>query len=91
MEETKRQRDLGVFLRQRVAQAFREGENTQVRAGRGLPGGSGGLFGVGAARRGLGRAGASSLPASRLWGVGYGLTVSGHKPQGFGADTGFLP
>ncbi|NXL08254.1 UQCC2 factor, partial [Mesembrinibis cayennensis] len=26
----KRQRDLGVFLRQRVAQAFREGENTQI-------------------------------------------------------------
>lgn len=34
VEETKRQRDLGVFIRQRVAQAFREGENTQVRAGR---------------------------------------------------------
>lgn len=32
VEETKRQRDLGIFLRQRVAQAFREGENTQVRA-----------------------------------------------------------
>lgn len=32
MEETKRQRDLGIFLRQQVAQAFREGENTQVRA-----------------------------------------------------------
>ncbi|KAM6114407.1 ubiquinol-cytochrome c reductase complex assembly factor 2 [Phoenicopterus ruber ruber] len=30
VEETKRQRDLGVFLRQRVAQAFREGENTQI-------------------------------------------------------------
>ncbi|NXR07202.1 UQCC2 factor, partial [Semnornis frantzii] len=30
VEETKRHRDLGVFLRQRVAQAFREGENTQV-------------------------------------------------------------
>uniref|UniRef100_A0A8B9TQL6 Mitochondrial nucleoid factor 1 n=3 Tax=Anatidae TaxID=8830 RepID=A0A8B9TQL6_ANAPL len=29
VEETKRQRDLGIFLRQRVAQAFREGENTQ--------------------------------------------------------------
>uniref|UniRef100_A0A803YNC5 Mitochondrial nucleoid factor 1 n=2 Tax=Phasianidae TaxID=9005 RepID=A0A803YNC5_MELGA len=29
VEETKRQRDLGVFIRQRVAQAFREGENTQ--------------------------------------------------------------
>uniref|UniRef100_A0A8D0EVA8 Mitochondrial nucleoid factor 1 n=1 Tax=Strix occidentalis caurina TaxID=311401 RepID=A0A8D0EVA8_STROC len=29
VEETKRQRDLGAFLRQRVAQAFREGENTQ--------------------------------------------------------------
>ncbi|NWW24414.1 UQCC2 factor, partial [Falcunculus frontatus] len=28
VEETKRQRDLGAFLRQRVAQAFREGENT---------------------------------------------------------------
>ncbi|TRZ16912.1 hypothetical protein HGM15179_010225 [Zosterops borbonicus] len=33
-EDSKRQRDLGSFLRQRVAQAFREGENTQVRAGR---------------------------------------------------------
>uniref|UniRef100_A0A8C9L7K3 Mitochondrial nucleoid factor 1 n=1 Tax=Pavo cristatus TaxID=9049 RepID=A0A8C9L7K3_PAVCR len=30
VEETKRQRDLGVFIRQRVAQAFREGENTQI-------------------------------------------------------------
>ncbi|NXP45979.1 UQCC2 factor, partial [Heliornis fulica] len=30
VEETKRQRDLGAFLRQRVAQAFREGENTQI-------------------------------------------------------------
>lgn len=30
VEETKRGRDLGVFLRQRVAQAFREGENTEV-------------------------------------------------------------
>ncbi|NWV65462.1 UQCC2 factor, partial [Malurus elegans] len=30
MEETKRQRDLGSFLRQRVAQAFREGENTPI-------------------------------------------------------------
>uniref|UniRef100_A0A8C4UVS6 Mitochondrial nucleoid factor 1 n=1 Tax=Falco tinnunculus TaxID=100819 RepID=A0A8C4UVS6_FALTI len=29
VEETKRQRDLGAFLRQRVAQAFREGESTQ--------------------------------------------------------------
>uniref|UniRef100_A0A8C2YFG4 Mitochondrial nucleoid factor 1 n=1 Tax=Coturnix japonica TaxID=93934 RepID=A0A8C2YFG4_COTJA len=29
VEETKRQRDLGAFIRQRVAQAFREGENTQ--------------------------------------------------------------
>uniref|UniRef100_A0A8C4XW78 Mitochondrial nucleoid factor 1 n=1 Tax=Gopherus evgoodei TaxID=1825980 RepID=A0A8C4XW78_9SAUR len=27
--ETKRGRDLGAFLRQRVAQAFREGESTQ--------------------------------------------------------------
>ncbi|XP_042318302.1 ubiquinol-cytochrome-c reductase complex assembly factor 2 [Sceloporus undulatus] len=30
VEETKRGRDLGTFLRQRVAQAFREGENTQI-------------------------------------------------------------
>ncbi|NXD95897.1 UQCC2 factor, partial [Chaetorhynchus papuensis] len=30
VEETKRQRDLGGFLRQRVAQAFREGENTPI-------------------------------------------------------------
>ncbi|XP_078497378.1 ubiquinol-cytochrome c reductase complex assembly factor 2 [Lissotriton helveticus] len=30
LDETKRGRDLGVFLRQRVAQAFREGENTQI-------------------------------------------------------------
>ncbi|XP_067387944.1 ubiquinol-cytochrome c reductase complex assembly factor 2 isoform X2 [Emydura macquarii macquarii] len=29
VEETKRGRDLGAFLRQRVAQAFREGESTQ--------------------------------------------------------------
>lgn len=34
VEETKSGRDLGTFLRQRVAQAFREGENTQVRAAR---------------------------------------------------------
>ncbi|XP_057279531.1 ubiquinol-cytochrome-c reductase complex assembly factor 2 isoform X1 [Pezoporus wallicus] len=30
VEDTKRQRDLGAFLRQRVAQAFREGENTHI-------------------------------------------------------------
>lgn len=30
MDETKRGRDLGAYLRQRVAQAFREGENTQI-------------------------------------------------------------
>ncbi|NXM38630.1 UQCC2 factor, partial [Gymnorhina tibicen] len=30
VEETKRQRDLGSVLRQRVAQAFREGENTPI-------------------------------------------------------------
>uniref|UniRef100_A0A8B9PAM0 Mitochondrial nucleoid factor 1 n=1 Tax=Apteryx owenii TaxID=8824 RepID=A0A8B9PAM0_APTOW len=29
VEETKRQRDLGVFLRQRVAQAFREDEKSK--------------------------------------------------------------
>uniref|UniRef100_A0A8V5HI51 Mitochondrial nucleoid factor 1 n=1 Tax=Melopsittacus undulatus TaxID=13146 RepID=A0A8V5HI51_MELUD len=29
VEDTKRQRDLGTFLRQRVAQAFREGDNTE--------------------------------------------------------------
>uniref|UniRef100_A0A8D0H1N8 Mitochondrial nucleoid factor 1 n=1 Tax=Sphenodon punctatus TaxID=8508 RepID=A0A8D0H1N8_SPHPU len=30
VEETKRGRDLGTFLRQRVAQAFREGEHAQI-------------------------------------------------------------
>ncbi|NXB31558.1 UQCC2 factor, partial [Eulacestoma nigropectus] len=30
VEGTKQQRDLGAFLRQRVAQAFREGENTPI-------------------------------------------------------------
>ncbi|KAM4702232.1 ubiquinol-cytochrome c reductase complex assembly factor 2 [Discoglossus pictus] len=30
VDETRRGRDLGAFLRQRVAQAFREGENTQI-------------------------------------------------------------
>ncbi|XP_043356226.1 ubiquinol-cytochrome-c reductase complex assembly factor 2 isoform X1 [Dermochelys coriacea] len=30
VEETKRGRDLGAFLRQRVAQAFREGESSQI-------------------------------------------------------------
>ncbi|XP_012317081.1 ubiquinol-cytochrome c reductase complex assembly factor 2 isoform X2 [Aotus nancymaae] len=30
VDETKRGRDLGAYLRQRVAQAFREGENTQI-------------------------------------------------------------
>ncbi|NP_001351873.1 ubiquinol-cytochrome c reductase complex assembly factor 2 isoform 2 [Mus musculus] len=30
VDETKRGRDLGAYLRQRVAQAFREGENTQM-------------------------------------------------------------
>lgn len=29
-DELKKGRDLGMFLRQRVASAFREGENTQV-------------------------------------------------------------
>lgn len=29
-DESKRGRDLGTFLRQKVASAFREGENTQV-------------------------------------------------------------
>ncbi|KAB0354598.1 hypothetical protein FD755_022057 [Muntiacus reevesi] len=29
VDESKRGRDLGAYLRQRVAQAFREGENTQ--------------------------------------------------------------
>lgn len=33
VDETKRGRDLGAYLRQRVAQAFREGENTQVTDG----------------------------------------------------------
>ncbi|KAM9292307.1 ubiquinol-cytochrome c reductase complex assembly factor 2 [Gastrophryne carolinensis] len=31
VDETRRGRDLGAFLRQRVAQAFREGENTQIQ------------------------------------------------------------
>ncbi|NXQ64389.1 UQCC2 factor, partial [Anthoscopus minutus] len=30
VEDSKQQRDLGSFLRQRVAQAFREGENTPI-------------------------------------------------------------
>ncbi|KAM4795503.1 ubiquinol-cytochrome c reductase complex assembly factor 2 [Rhinophrynus dorsalis] len=30
IDETRRGRDLGAYIRQRVAQAFREGENTQV-------------------------------------------------------------
>lgn len=47
VDETKRGRDLGAYLRQRVAQAFREGENTQVTGGRevggvGAGGGAGG-------------------------------------------------
>lgn len=45
VDETKRGRDLGAYLRQRVAQAFREGENTQVT----------GLWGPPAAGRRLGR------------------------------------
>ncbi|XP_044143190.1 ubiquinol-cytochrome-c reductase complex assembly factor 2 [Bufo gargarizans] len=31
VDETRRGRDLGAFLRQRVAQAFKEGENTQIQ------------------------------------------------------------
>ncbi|XP_054982331.1 ubiquinol-cytochrome-c reductase complex assembly factor 2 isoform X1 [Sorex araneus] len=31
VDETKRGRDLGAYLRQRVAQAFREGENSKVQ------------------------------------------------------------
>ncbi|XP_072278679.1 ubiquinol-cytochrome c reductase complex assembly factor 2 [Pyxicephalus adspersus] len=31
VDETRRGRDLGSFLRQRVAQVFREGENTQIQ------------------------------------------------------------
>ncbi|KAM5182540.1 ubiquinol-cytochrome c reductase complex assembly factor 2 isoform 1-T1 [Mantella aurantiaca] len=31
VDETRRGRDLGAFLRQRVAQVFREGENTQIQ------------------------------------------------------------
>ena len=45
VDETKRGRDLGAYLRQRVAQAFREGENTQVTR----------LWGPPAAGRRLGR------------------------------------
>lgn len=45
VDETKRGRDLGSYLRQRVAQAFREGENTQVT----------GLWGPPSAGRRLGR------------------------------------
>ncbi|MEJ1271005.1 ubiquinol-cytochrome c reductase complex assembly factor 2 [Cricetulus griseus] len=47
VDETKRGRDLGAYLRKRVAQAFREGENTQVTGGEevggvGARGGGGG-------------------------------------------------
>ncbi|KAG8588892.1 hypothetical protein GDO81_006141 [Engystomops pustulosus] len=31
VDETRRGRDLGAFLRQRVVQAFKEGENTQIQ------------------------------------------------------------
>ncbi|KAB0349424.1 hypothetical protein FD754_014281, partial [Muntiacus muntjak] len=34
VDETKQGRDLGAYLRQRVAQAFREGENTQISLAR---------------------------------------------------------
>lgn len=34
MDEYKKGRDLGTFLRQRVALVFREGENTQVSVSR---------------------------------------------------------
>lgn len=47
VDDTKRGRDLGAYLRQRVAQAFREGENTQVT----------GLWGLPSAGRRLGRGG----------------------------------
>lgn len=53
VEESKRQRDLGAALRLRVAQAFREGDNTQVGGWR-----------RGRAGRGLGRAGASAAPGA---------------------------
>lgn len=33
VDETRKGRDLGAFLRQRVAQVFREGDNTQVIRG----------------------------------------------------------
>lgn len=42
VDETKRGRDLGAYLRQRVAQAFREGENTQVTRLWGPPSAGGG-------------------------------------------------
>ena len=63
VDETKRGRDLGAYLRQRVAQAFREGENTQVTR----------LWGPPAAGRRSGRrdrrtrrGGATSGPAAGL-------------------------
>ncbi|XP_068122243.1 ubiquinol-cytochrome c reductase complex assembly factor 2 [Hyperolius riggenbachi] len=31
VDESRRGRDLGAYLRQRVAQVFREGENTQIQ------------------------------------------------------------
>lgn len=55
MDETKRGRDLGAYLRQRVAQAFREGENTQVTRPWGPPrrlGREGGKEGRGRGNRG---------------------------------------
>lgn len=48
VEESKRQRDLGAALRLRVAQAFREGDNTQVGGWR--SGGAGGRGGAWAAQ-----------------------------------------
>lgn len=47
VEETKRGRDLGVVVRQRVMQAFREGENTQVGPTLGLSIGGLALQGLG--------------------------------------------
>lgn len=61
VDETKRGRDLGAYLRQRVAQAFREGENTQVTGLWGPPS-AGRRSGEGRTERG--RMGPSSWPAA---------------------------
>lgn len=65
VDETKRGRDLGAYLRQRVAQAFREGENTQVTR----------LWGPPAAGRRLGRG------EERRWQGGAHERAGGGAPR----------